>query len=136
MKKRRNPKWWSKEHESAWERVKMAFKRDWDQTKHDFGGKKPDTDQDVGDTIKQAAGDQPIPPRGQPTYEETEDAYRFGFGARGQYASKYRSWDQQLETQLERDWRETYDDRDWNRYRDGVRRGWEYQEGGEMRRAA
>ena len=123
MKERRNPKWWNKEHESAWERVKMAFKRDWDQTKHDFGGKEPDTDQDVDDTIKQAAGEQPIPPRGQPTYEETEDAYRFGYGARGQYASTYRRWDQQLESQLERDWRETYDDRDWNRYRDRVRRG-------------
>ena len=65
LMKTRNPKWWNKEHESGWSRVKAAFKRDWDQTKHDFGGAEPDTDQNIGDTVKQAAGKQPIPPRGQ-----------------------------------------------------------------------
>jgi hypothetical protein len=136
MNQRRNPKWWNKEHESAWDRVKAAFKRDWDQTRHDFGAKKPDTDQDVDDTVKQAAGKQPIPPRGQPTYEEAEDAYRFGYGAHAYYQPRYSSWDDELEEELERDWSETYSDRDWQSYRDSVRRGWEYQAGGEMRKAA
>ena len=136
MKERRNPKWWNKEHESAWERVKAAFKRDWDQTKHDFGGKEPDTDQDLDDTVKQAAGKQPIPPRGQPTYEELEDAYRFGYGARSHYGRDYNDWDDRLESQLRSDWQGTHSDRQWNDYRESIRRGWDRGEDQEIRRAA
>lgn len=138
MNQTRNPKWWNQQHDSAWERVKAAFKRDWDQTKHDFGGRQPDTDQDVDDTIKQAAGTQPIPPRGQPTIEEREDAYRFGYGARAHYGQRYNAWDNQVEAELQRDWRETYRDRDWDQHREQVRRGWEYDESQnrEVRRAA
>ena len=132
----RNAKWWTKENDSGWERVKAAFKRDWDQTKHDFGADEPDTDQNVGNTVKQAAGKQPIPPRGQPTYEEVEDAYRFGYGARSHYRQQYANWDPQLEQRLEQDWRETYNDRDWRRYRQLVRRGWDYDEQQGLRRAA
>lgn len=46
-------------------RMAEALKRDVEQTKHDLtGGKKgQDLDQDVDDTVKQAAGKQPIPPR-------------------------------------------------------------------------
>jgi len=123
----RNPKWWNTQHESAWNRVKAAFKRDWDQTKHDFGARRPDTDQNVGDTVKQAAGKQPIPPRGMPTYEETEDAYRFGYGARSQYGKRFTRWDDQLEAQLKQDWNETYKDRDWAGYSESIRRGWDYE---------
>ena len=136
MNEKRNPKWWNQTHESGWDRVKAAFKRDWDQTKHDFGGKEPDTDQNLDDTVKQAAGKQPIPPRGQPTYQEAEDAYRFGYGARTQYGNSYSRWDNKLETTLERDWRDTYSDREWKRYRDQVQRGWNSQEEKEMRKAA
>lgn len=128
MRQIRNPKWWNEQNESSWDRVKAAFKRDWDQTKHDFGGHEPDTDQNVGDTVKQAAGKQPIPPRGQPTYEEVEDAYRFGYGARSHYGTTYSSWDTNLEQRLEQDWRDTYADRDWKRYRESVRRGWTYED--------
>ena len=135
MKEKRNPKWWGNEQESAWERVKAAFKRDWDQTKHDFGGNEPDTEQDVDDTVKQAAGKQPIPPRGLPTYEEMEDAYRFGYGARSQYGNSFSEWDENLETQLESDWQETYNERQWRDYRNAVRRGWDYEQG-RMRKAA
>jgi hypothetical protein len=78
MTQYKNPAWWTKEEDSAWERTKEAFKRDWDQTKHDLGGKQPDTNQNVTDTVKQAAGKEPIPPRGQPAYEQVEPAYRFG----------------------------------------------------------
>ena len=56
MNQYKNPNWWTKENDSAWDRTKAALKRDWDQTKHDFGGKEPDTNQKVGDTVKQAAG--------------------------------------------------------------------------------
>jgi hypothetical protein len=136
MNEKRNPKWWNKDNDSGWERVKSAFQRDWDQTKHDFGSNQPDLNQDVDDTVKQAAGKQPIPPRGQPTFEESEDAYRFGYGARSHYGKTYASWDKKLETQLEQDWRDTYNDRDWNQYRDRIRRGWDYDQRGEMRKAA
>jgi hypothetical protein len=136
MKDTRNPKWWNQTHESAWERVKDAFKRDWDQTKHDFGGHEPDTEQHVDDTVKQAAGKQPIPPRGQPTYEEVEDAYRFGYGARSQYGTRYPSWDDRLEGQLQQDWSATYRDREWPRFRDSIRRGWAYEDEQERRKAA
>jgi hypothetical protein len=136
MKDKRNPKWWNKEHDSAWDRVKTAFKRDWDQTKHDFGGNEPDTNQDVDDTVKQASGKQPIPPRGQPTYEEVEDAYRFGYGARAQYGKQYSNWNDQLESQLQTDWRDTYTDREWQQYRNSIRRGWDYQDKEGLRHAA
>jgi len=136
MKDKTNPKWWNQECESGWDKVKAAFKRDWDQTKHDFGGKEPDTNQNVDDTVKQAAGKQPIPPRGMPTYEEAEDAYRFGYGARWHYHQQYPSWTNQLESQLERDWTETYIDRDWKRFRSNIRRGWEYEGGRELKKAA
>jgi len=136
MRETRNPKWWSNQHESGWERVKAAFKRDWDQTKHDAGVHRPDTSQNVGNTVKQAAGTETIPARGLPTYEENEVGYRFGYGARTQYHSRFHHWDASLESQLEKDWRETYNDRDWQRYRESIRRGWDYDEKAGMSKAA
>lgn len=60
----KRPSWWTDQHTSSWDRVKEAFRRDWEQTKADLSGQKSgrDINQDVGDTIKQAAGKQPIPP--------------------------------------------------------------------------
>jgi hypothetical protein len=143
----RNPKSWNKQIDSSWERLKAAFKRDWDQTLHDAGGHQPDTHQHVADTVKQAAGKEAIPPRGMPTYEsssvvqaftlvEIEDAYRFGFGARSLYDQHYPVWDVQLEVQLERDWRETYSNRRWARYREFIRRGWDYDGRSSLSKAA
>ncbi|ATB31478.1 hypothetical protein [Melittangium boletus] len=44
-------------------KVKEALKRDWEQTKHDLNKKKgTDLNQDVGDTVKQATGKEPVPP--------------------------------------------------------------------------
>jgi hypothetical protein len=124
----RNPRWWDQNHDSAWERIKAAFRRDWDQTKHDFGGDEPDTDQDVDDTVAQAAGKQPIPPRGTATYEENENAYRFGYGARRHYGKRYNTWNNQVEEELRRDWDTMDTGVDWPRYRSAVREGWEYEE--------
>lgn len=43
-------------------KVKEALKRDWEQTKHDFNKKSgQELNQDVGDTVKQATGADPIP---------------------------------------------------------------------------
>src|SRR4026208_244152 len=93
----KNPQWWTNEHDSSWDRVKDAFRRDWKQTKHDMGGKQPDLKQDVPDTVKQAAGKQPIPPGNQPNYEENEPAYRFGYGARRYYGKRYTAWNARTE---------------------------------------
>lgn len=124
-----NPKWWTTENDSAWDRVKAAFKRDWDQTKHDFGGDEPDTDQDVNNTIKQAAGKEAIPPRKVPTYEEVEPAYRFGYGARSYYGNRYGQWNDDLEAELRKDWEANSDPRsDWMTSRSAIRRGWDYKE--------
>jgi hypothetical protein len=136
MRERKNPKWWTDDNDTAWERVKAAFRRDWDQTKHDFGANQPDLNQDVGDTVKQAAGKQPVPMRGQPVYDEVEDAHRFGFGARSYYGKRYPAWNSDLELQLQRDWQETYSDKNWAGNRDEIRRGWDYDERERMRKAA
>jgi hypothetical protein len=119
---RTNPKWWSREHDSSWDRVKEAFRRDWEQTKHDFGGDEPDLDQNVDDTVGQAVGSRPMPPAGTPNFEDYESAFRFGHGARQQYGSKYHVWNDDLESELRRD----YGDEDWDRYGPAVRRGWDY----------
>jgi hypothetical protein len=55
-------------------KVKEALKRDWEQTKHDVSKKSGrDLDQDVGDTLKQATGKEPIPPAGVPNLDDHDD---------------------------------------------------------------
>ncbi|MEJ0090262.1 MAG: hypothetical protein WDM80_11040 [Limisphaerales bacterium] len=126
-----NPKWWTQENDSAWNRVKEAMKRDWDQTKHDFGGDEPDTNQNIRNTVKQAAGTETLPPRHEATYEEWEPAYRFGYGARARYGSdydKYADWDDELETNLKQDWESIAPGRKqtWMQDRAAIRYGWDY----------
>ena len=118
--------WWSKDHDTAWDHVKAAFRRDWEQTKHDFGGKPPDLNQDVPDTVKQAAGKQVIPPANVPNFEEHEHAFRFGHGARQQYGTEFPIWDDRLEHKLRIDWSPTGDADSWKHYSGSVRRGYEY----------
>ena len=127
MGKYKNPVWWTPENDTAWERVKTAVQRDWDQTKHDFGGNEPDTNQQVSDTLKQAAGKEPIPPRQIPTFEEVEPAYRFGYGAQLRYGKQFSVWNGDLDSKLEEDWERTYpgEENAWSRFRPVVRRGWE-----------
>ena len=124
-KRYRNPNWWSKEYDSAWDRVKAAFRRDWEQTKHDFGGDAPDLDQDVDDTIGQAVGSRPIPPGNLPNFDADEPAYRYGYGARLHYGEQYPSWNPDLEGQLEEEWN-SLEGGDWRSRRAAIRRGWEY----------
>src|SRR6478735_459193 len=83
------PTWYTDEDDTAWSKVREAFRRDWKQTKHDFGGNEPDLDQTAGDTISQATGSQPIPSKSiSPSVvgdeyddvfdDEHETAYRYG----------------------------------------------------------
>ncbi|HKY90977.1 MAG TPA: hypothetical protein VJM11_08055 [Nevskiaceae bacterium] len=120
--KSQNPSWWTTEHESRWDKVKAAFRRDWEQTKHDLGSDKaPDLQQSAADTIKQAAG------RSQPQagtqamrgYDELEPAFRYGYGAKTQYQGS--SWNDDLETRLRADYQG-----DYLRDREYIRRGYDY----------
>jgi hypothetical protein len=128
MKQNTNPKWWTTENETAWDRVKLAFQRDWDQTKHDLGGDEPDTRQTIGHTVKQAGGTETVPPRGEPTYEEFEPAYRFGYGARSKYGGDYVEWDDKLENQLKQEWEQIAPARKqtWMQDRAAIRYGWDF----------
>lgn len=57
------PQWWTDQHTSTWDRVKEALRRDWEQTKADLSSNSAvDLNQNIGDTVKQAAGSQPLPP--------------------------------------------------------------------------
>lgn len=121
------PQTWKKVDDSAWERVKAAFKRDWDQTKHHFGAKNPDTDQGVGDTIKQAAGAAPIPPPGVPAFDEVEPAYRFGYAAKSHYGEQYSTWNPELEARLKQDWKTFSPTRPWDVDAEYIRHGWDHE---------
>jgi hypothetical protein len=129
-KTNKNPAWWNDEDETAWERTKEAFRRDWDQTKHDLGGDEPDTDQQVGDTVKQATGKEAIPPRGEPTYDKVEPAYRYGYRARSHYGQENAVWDDELEARLKEEWTSLDPSRKafWKEDRDAIRYGWEFDE--------
>ena len=129
----KNPNWWNAENDTTWNRSKAAFKRDWDQTKHNFGGNEPDTNQSVGTTVAQATGKKTIPPRGVPNYEEAESAYRYGYGARRHYGDQYSDWDPKVGARLKRDWQEANpgDDEYWGPYGLIVRSGWDSEETGE-----
>lgn len=143
MPDRANPAWWTEKHDSSWERVREAMRRDWEQTKYDMGVGGRQLDQDVGETVKQAAGKQAIPPRNVPTpdedftavtpstrggWDDVEGPLGYGYGARMTYGEKYPVWNEELERNLETDWRAS--DREtshpWQRAKSMVRRGYEY----------
>jgi hypothetical protein len=137
----RDPAWWSEEHTSAWERVKAAFKRDWEQTKHDLTRSKGrDLDQDVPDTVKQAVGAEPIPEGGRPNakrsddedWERIEQPARFGFGARRQF-DKDGEWNDQVETRLRDEWNKLGTSERWEQARARVQSGWERAKPGDFR---
>jgi hypothetical protein len=110
------PGWYTNDTDSSWDRVKAAFRNDWEQTKHDFGSKtSPDLKQDVDDTVKQAAGT-------EDPFDRHEDAFRFGYGAQTHYRTQYPTWNNELETRL----REDYGSSEYDRDRDYIRRAYEY----------
>ena len=112
------PKWYTDEYDTGWNRVKAAFRNDWEQTKHDFGSKTaPDLGQDVPDTIRQATGK-------QDAFDMHEPAFRFGYAAQNHYRSQYPSWNNDLEKSLRTDY-----GADFDRDRDYIRRAYEYRFG-------
>ena len=125
-----NPTWWTPANDTAWDRTKAAFKRDWDQTKHDLGAKRPDTRQGITDTINQAVGTEAIPPLGEANYEKLEPAYRFGYGAYDYYLPTFELWNTDLEDRLKSDWNTTNPLRvtNWTEDRAAIRHGWNFQQ--------
>ncbi|HEV7281933.1 MAG TPA: hypothetical protein VGN57_17155 [Pirellulaceae bacterium] len=88
---------------SAWERVKKAFANDWEQTKADFGSKNArDMDQDVDDTVKQAAGS-------DDGFENREQAFRFGYTSQRRYKTEHAKWNDDLDKRLRSDYDGDYD---------------------------
>lgn len=113
--KNQRPEWMTDDDDSSWDRIKAAFKNDWEQTKNDFGADTArDLNQDVDDTIKQAAG-------ADNAFENREQAFRFGHAAKRQYGSKHPKWNKELSTRLKSDYGRDYDDQ--VRY---IRHGYEY----------
>ncbi len=103
--------WHTTEHDSTWERVKAAFRRDWEQTKNDFGSDEArDLDQDVDNTVRQMFGkESPYDYRSLP-FEDEEPAFRYGHAARRHFGEKHKTWDPTLSEEL----RGTYSG-DWER---------------------
>ena len=109
------PGWYTDEHDSAWDRVKNAFRNDWEQTRHDFGADTArDLDQDVGDTVRQAVGR-------EDTFESHEPAFRFGHAAQRHYRSTYPTWNDDLDTRLRQEYGSEYE-----RDRGFIRKAYEY----------
>jgi hypothetical protein len=112
--------------DSSWERVRAASRPAIGTRPSTTFGARTDTGQNVRHTLAQAAGKEPVPPKGEPTLEEAERAYRFGYGARRRYGREFPAWDERVEALLEMDWRGIAPDDDWRRFRRAVRRGWEF----------
>ena len=56
----------TKDKDTKFDDAKDALKRDWEQTKSDMPGMEgKDLDQDVDDTVKQAAGKERVPGRNE-----------------------------------------------------------------------
>lgn len=136
MNTQNTPSWWTQDHTSAWERVKEAMRRDWDQTKRDLAlGGGHELNQSVTDTVKQAVGQEPIPPGHLPnpskasdSWDDVEGPIGYGYGARRTYADHHPTWDDKLESTLERDWTATkgVTPQPWSNVKRWVRHGYEY----------
>ena len=116
------PNWYTTEHDSTWDRMKAAFKNDWEQTKNDFGVKgNRDLDQDVDDTVKQMFGKQSTVRYGELEWDELEGPFRYGHAAHGHYGKEYPTWNDELSSKLAADY-----DKDWNRDEPLVRYAYRY----------
>lgn len=124
------PNWWKEEtHGSAWDRVREAMRRDWQQTKHDLHMGGHELNQTAKDTVKQISGkeeirpDLPNPPKVIGSFDDAELPLGYGYGAQQQYPHKKFN---DVETNLRGDWDQKQTGKNWDEVRDYVRRGYEY----------
>jgi hypothetical protein len=135
-----HPSWWNQqEHGSAWERVREAVRRDWEQTRHDLhipGGH--ELNQKISDTVEQMQGiekipanDAPNPPKVIGEFSDVEMPVEYGYEARRKYGTDHPKWNDQLETTLRSEWESPATTsparRGWNDVRRWVRHGYEYE---------
>ena len=130
------PIWWKEDvHGSAWSRTREAMKRDWEQTKKDMHVGGHELNQNVSDTVKQAAGkesiprfDQANPPKVVGNWDEVEFPMGYGFGAKTKYGSEYPQWNDRLEGTLKSEWDsgKSQTRKEWNDVTRWVRHGYEY----------
>jgi hypothetical protein len=125
------PNWWTQRETGAWERVRSALERDWEQTKADLSAKHTghDLHQQIGDTVKQVAGKEAIPPIDVVNCEVddfsyVEPAFRYGVGT-GSKSTEDQAWDAMLEQELSVEWTELAPTKPWGDAKGHVRRGWE-----------
>jgi general stress protein 26 len=118
---------WSDHQLTLWERAKEALIRDWEQTKFDLGA--PDAlplSQSLTDTLRQASGEQTLPPRNVPNRHGRIDAVRFGYLSASALFPDPVPWSLAIESELERRWLREGADFDWDLALPHVRYGWEY----------
>ena len=131
-----HPSWWTETHGSSWDRMKEAFHRDWEQTKHDLhikGGH--ELNQGVADTVKQAANkeaipadDRPNPPKVIGSWDDVEMPVGYGYAARQRYGAEHPRWNESVENTLRSEWElgRAKTTHAWNDVKGWVRHGYEY----------
>ena len=127
------PAWWNEGHANAWERAKEAMRRDWQQTRHDVRMGGHELNQSIGDTVKQAAGKEPLPaidranpPKVIGEWSDVELPIQYGYAARTHYKT-HQKWTDELEATLEREWAASKEmtGRVWKDVREFVKHGYE-----------
>jgi hypothetical protein len=131
-----NPGWWDDTHASTWERVSEALRRDWEQTKYDFGVKGGHyLHQDADATVAQATGQAPIPRDDAPNppkvigeWNDVESALGYGYFSHQRLRAKHPTWNDYVEAELRKDWESgpKKPPQSWTEAAPFVRRGWEY----------
>lgn len=130
------PHWYDDDSMSAWDRVREAFRRDWEQTKHHFGlPGGHELNQNALDTIKQAtaaesipADDRPNPPKVVGAWSEAEYPIGYGYTAQRRYRTEHPTWNEGLELRLRAEWeaRNKKPEHSWDNVRGLVRFGYEH----------
>lgn len=123
-----HPEWFSTTEESTFRRVVDALRRDWKQTLHDLTPMSgEDLDQGFVDTLRQMAGGDAPPIKGEPSgvtheiqTENFERAVNFGYQAAAHYPD---NWSPRIETMLADDWRRSHP-LEWPTYQPYVYLGW------------
>lgn len=98
------------------------MKRDWEQTKSDVHVKDAkDLHQNVGDTVKQAAGKEPIPS----SWDDAEVPVRYGYGAAHHH--KNHDWNG-VEADLRSEWdsESSHAKQKWDDVKASVHRGFDH----------
>jgi hypothetical protein len=134
-----HPRWHQEKNSTSWDRVKEAFRRDWQQTEHHLHMGGHELNQKASDTLKQATGKEPIPSINQANppkvigeltgeWERVEPPFEYGYSAREHYGAK--TWDTELELDLRSEWESPANPlaktRHWDEVKRYVRRGYDY----------